>query len=72
MVNGNQSLIPNIDVYSVEIPRPNGNKNEEEEGGRIVNTNKLTRRVLFPCLRLLGGSVLGFPLFVLLLSFRRI
>ena len=35
-------------------------RRRKEEGGRIVNTNKLTRRVLFPCLRgmvFLGGGV---------------
>ena len=33
MVNGNQSLIPSIDVYLVVIPRPDENKNVEEGGG---------------------------------------
>ena len=33
MVNGNQSLIPSIDVYLVGIPRSDENKNVEEGGG---------------------------------------
>ena len=33
MVNGNQSLIPSIDVYPVGIPKPDENKNVEEGGG---------------------------------------
>ena len=33
MVHGNQSLIPNIDMYPVGIPRLDENKNVEEGGG---------------------------------------
>ena len=33
MANGNQNLIPSIDVYLVGIPRPDENKNVEEGGG---------------------------------------
>ena len=33
IVNGNQSLIPSIDVYQVGIPRPDENTNVEEGGG---------------------------------------